>query len=240
MLCSHSAPGPKPETRHGDALKGITVKDNDTTGILVASDQILLRAGLRELLHTEPNLDVVGEALDENETIYLTGRLEPDIVLMVVLNRREASIGVTKRLKAQHPDIGVILVTSCEDTTFARDIIRAGASGYLPTRAAQSELINAIHAIRRGDLYIHPSMTRCLLYGQTSPAVARVPPRKPLTRREAEILGYIAQGHTNRQIAELLFVSVRTVESHRARLLGKLNAHCRMDLVRHAANLDIR
>jgi len=216
------------------------MKKEASIGVLLASDHILLRAGLCALLHMEPDVEVVGEALDEEETLTLAARLEPDIILMDVLTSGEGGIGSTRKLKALFPDIRIIILAGHEDLRFLREVIRAGASGYIITKAARSELIGAIHAIRRGDLYVHPSMTRFLLKGYSPVSVPGDSTEKKLTRREIEVLRYIAQGHTNRQIAEKLFVSVRTIESHRANLLGKLNARCRVELVKYAVALGLK
>jgi len=121
-----------------------------------------------------------------------------------------------------------------EDSSLLQEAIRAGAAGYLLKRAAESELVNAIRAVSRGDLYVHPAMTRALLASTPLGSADQVGEVETLTPREIEVLSLIAQGYTNRQIASRLTLSVRTVESHRANLMEKLNLHSRVELVRYA------
>jgi two-component system response regulator NreC len=203
--------------------------------ILIADDHGVLRAGLRALLNTEPSLEVVGEAADGNEALRLTSELQPDIVLMDISMPDCGGIEATRRLTELRPDVGVLILTVHEDKGLLREAIRAGAAGYILKRAVESELINAIQAVSRGDLYVHPAMTRALLPDVTSVPAANQMAIERLTPREVEVLRLIVTGHTNRQIADVLTLSVRTVESHRANLMDKLDLHSRVDLVRYAA-----
>ena len=202
--------------------------------ILIADDHGVLRAGLRALLSAESDLEVAGEAADGRETLRLVSELDPDVVLLDVNMPGPDGIEVTRRLKAVKPEVRVLILTVHEDEGLLREAIRAGASGYILKRAVESELIYAIHAVWRGDLYVHPAMTRALLQDLHSTLVADEAPVEPLTPREMEVLRLIAEGHTNRQIAEVLSISVRTVESHRANLMSKLGLHSRVELVRYA------
>lgn len=202
--------------------------------ILIADDHGVLRAGLRALLSAESDLEVAGEAADGRETLRLVSELDPDVVLLDVNMPGPDGIEVTRRLKAVKPEVRVLILTVHEDEGLLREAIRAGASGYILKRAVESELIYAIHAVWRGDLYVHPAMTRALLQDLHSTLVADETPVEPLTPREMEVLRLIAEGHTNRQIAEVLSISVRTVESHRANLMSKLGLHSRVELVRYA------
>lgn len=203
--------------------------------ILIADDHGLLRAGLRALLNTEPSLEVVGEAADGNEALRLTSELQPDIVLMDISMPDCGGIEATRRLTELRPDVGVLILTVHEDKGLLREAIRAGAAGYILKRAVESELINAIQAVSRGDLYVHPAMTRALLPDAISVPAANQMAIERLTPREVEVLRLIVTGHTNRQIADVLTLSVRTVESHRANLMDKLDLHSRVELVRYAA-----
>ena len=202
--------------------------------ILIADDHGVLRAGLRALLSAESDLEVAGEAADGGETLRLVSELDPDVVLLDVNMPGPDGIEVTRRLKAVKPEVRVLILTVHEDEGLLREAIRAGASGYILKRAVESELIYAIHAVWRGDLYVHPAMTRALLQDLHSTLVADEAPVEPLTPREMEVLRLIAEGHTNRQIAEVLSISIRTVESHRANLMSKLGLHSRVELVRYA------
>lgn len=202
--------------------------------ILIADDHGVLRAGLRALLNAEPDFEVVAEAADGKETLRLTEELRPDVTLLDINMPGPDGIEVTRRLKEMMPEARVLILTVHEDEGLLREAIRAGASGYILKRAVESELINAIHAVWRGDLYVHPAMTRTLFQDLRSTFVPDEEPIEPLTPRETEVLHLIAEGHTNRQIAEVLSISVRTVESHRANLMGKLGLNSRVELVRYA------
>ncbi|MBN1179428.1 MAG: response regulator transcription factor [Anaerolineae bacterium] len=202
--------------------------------ILVADDHGVLRAGLRALLDAEPDMTVVGEASDGDTTLRLVLARQPDVVLLDVSMPDASGIEVTRQLKAAHPDARVLILTVHEDVALLREAIRVGASGYIVKRAIESELITAIHAVHRGELYVHPSMTHALLQQAPSPPPADTALVEQLTPREIDVLRLIARGHTNRQAAELLTLSVRTVETHRANIMEKLGAQGRVDLVRYA------
>ena len=199
--------------------------------ILIGDDHGVMRAGLRAMLEGEPSIEVVGEAADGEAVMYLAGELLPDIVLLDIGMPGLDGIEVTRRLSKLLPQIQVLILTVYEDESLLREAIRAGASGYVVKRAAEEELIAAIQAVSRGDMYIHPALTR-LLVKDLSPSIN---PKKgaleTLTPRESEVMGYIVRGYTNRQIAETLFISMRTVEGHRASLLGKLGLKNRVELV---------
>jgi two-component system response regulator NreC len=143
-------------------------------------------------------------------------------------------IEVTRRIKAMAPTTRVLILTVHEDEGLLRAAVRAGASGYIVKRAVEAELISAIHAACRGDLYVHPTMMRALLQDLQPVTDAAEQPTEPLTGREIEVLRLVARGYTNRQVAEDLIISVRTVESHRASIMGKLGLHSRVELVRYA------
>lgn len=202
--------------------------------ILIVDDHGLLRAGLRAILEDEPDFDVVGEAGDGDKALELAGNARPEIVLMDLGLPGMGGIETTRRMKGLFPEIQVLILTVYEDEGFLREAIKAGASGYVIKRAAEEDLIRAIHAVQRGDMYIHPAMTRKLLQ-DLSPAVeTRHAAVNMLTPRELEVLRYIVRGYTSKQIAEELFISARTVEGHRASLMGKLDLKNRVELVEFA------
>lgn len=203
--------------------------------ILITDDHRLLRAGLKTLLSADPNLVVVGEATDGEEAIRAAQELHPDIVLMDISMPGIDGLEATQRLLKVSPDTRVLMLTMHEDSAMLQAYLRAGASGYIIKRAAESELIDAIYAIWRGMIYIHPSLMRSLVNPLISQESKSSAEPEPLTTREIEILRLIVQGHTNRQIASLLNISPRTVETHRSNLMDKLNLHSRADLVRYAA-----
>ncbi len=210
--------------------------------ILIVDDHGILRAGLRALLRADPRLEVVGEAEDGESALAVAEHLALDVVLMDMNMPGLNGVETTRRLIAQHPKLKVLIMTFHEDYGMVREAIQAGASGYIIKRAAESELINAIHAAARGELYVHPAMTRALLETPTVAASKEQPPEL-LTPREIEVLRLLAQGYTNRQIAEELKVSTRTVETHRANVTGKLDLTSRVELLRYATQhglIDIK
>ena len=202
--------------------------------IIVADDHGVLRAGLRAVLNAEPDMAVVGEAGDGPTALRLAAELCPDILLLDISMPGMNGVEVTRQLKKAQPDVRVLILTLHEDEGLLQEAIRAGVSGYIVKRAVESELVSAIQAVYRGDIYIHPAMTRALLKGVSPALVTDEEPTEPLSPREVEVLRLVAEGHTNRQIAEMLHVSVRTVESHRANLMGKLELSSPAQLVRYA------
>jgi two-component system response regulator NreC len=207
--------------------------------ILLADDHGVLRAGLRALLNSEADLDVVGEAASGDEALRLAAELRPGIVLLDLNMPGPGGIEVTRQLREVLPETRVLVLTVHEDEGLLREAIDAGASGYIIKRAVESELINAIRAVARGELYIHPTMTRALLEKSTNSKRTQWGPHESLTPRETDVLRLIVLGYTNRQAAEELGLSVRTVETHRANLMGKLGLKSRVELVRWAAENDL-
>lgn len=204
--------------------------------ILIADDHGVLRAGLRALLSGAENLQVIGEAADGEEAIRLSVELHPDIVLMDVSMPITGGIEATRRMKEIVPDIKVLILTVHEDKELLREAIRVGACGYINKRAAESELIDAIHAVQRGIIYVQPNLMRALVFPDSGVTEeVKTGDVEELTPREMDVMRLIVQGHTNRQIADRLNLSIRTVESHRSNLMAKLNLRSRVELVRYAA-----
>ncbi len=219
-------------------------KRSDPIQILIADDHGVLRAGLRALLSAEPGMQVVGEAADGPEALRMAGELCPDVVLLDISMPGLGGIETTRQLAESLPDARVLILTVHEDEHLLREVMRAGAAGYVTKRAIEPELLNAIHAVWRGDLYVHPTMTRALLKTPPAPPVhsenesggigADEDIIEALTPREVQVLRLIAQGYTNRQASEVLCIGVRTVETHRANLMAKLGLRGRVALVRYA------
>jgi two-component system response regulator NreC len=217
---------------------------SDPIQILIADDHGVLRAGLRALLSAEPDMQVVGEAADGQETLHMANELCPDVVLLDISMPGLGGVETTRQLTKNLPDARVLILTVHEDEHLLREVMRAGAAGYVTKRAIEPELLNAIHAVWRGDLYVHPTMTRALLETLSSPPIrgedesedvgADEDLIEALTPREIEVLRLIAQGYTNRQASEVLCIGVRTVETHRANLMAKLGLRGRVALVRYA------
>ncbi len=202
--------------------------------ILIADDHAVVRSGLRALLRAAPDLEVVGEAENGTEALHLVETLHPDMVLLDVTMPPENGIKTAQRLKQEHPEIIVLFLTMHEDESLLHEALQAGAAGYVIKRAEELEIIQAIHAASQGDIYVHPAMTRALLHQPVTTVHRRGAPVDALTRRELEVLRLLARGNTNRQIAVLLDLSVRTIENHRANLMGKLGLESRVELVDYA------
>jgi len=202
--------------------------------ILIADDHAIVRSGLRALLQADPELEVVGEAKDGVETLHLAATLHPDTVLLDVTMPPDNGIETAKRLKEKHPQIVVLILTMHEDESLLHEALRAGAAGYVIKRAEEAEILRAIHATSQGDIYVHPAMTRALLHQAVTTEHRRGAPAIALTPRELDVLRLLARGNTNRQIAGLLGLSMRTVENHRANLMGKLGLASRVELVNYA------
>lgn len=205
-----------------------------TARIMIADDHGLLRAGLRALLSREPNLSVVGEAASGDQALEIACSLRPDILLLGTNMPGMNSLQIIRRLQDQSPQMRVLILTTREDGELLPESLTAGAVGCIVKQATTSELLDAIRIIRQGQIYVHPTMMRAL-FKTSVPGLAKMnEPAEPLTPRERETLRYIAQGYTNRQIADQWTLSIRTVESHRANLISKLNLHGRAELVRYA------
>jgi two-component system response regulator NreC len=203
--------------------------------LVIADDHSILRAGLISLLSTEDGMEVVGEAYDEDSAVAQAVEKRPDVVLMDISMPDSGGIEATRRIKQLVPEARILILTVHEDKGVMQEVIRSGAMGYILKRAVKSELVNAIHAVMRDEVYLHPAMARLLLLEPPTPALKVPDPIPvPLTTREIEVLRLIAQGYTNNRAAEILSISVRTVEYHRSNLTDKLNLHSRVDLMRYA------
>ena len=193
--------------------------------VLIVDDHAVLRAGLRALLNLQPDIEVVGEAAEGLEALEKTKRLDPEVVLMDLSLPGMEGLEATKELKRTHPNVKVLILTMHEDRRFLYPALKAGASGYVVKRAADTELIDAIRAVSRGDAFLHPSVARIVVEDHVE---------QGLSDREREVLRLIAEGRTYKEMADLLAVSVKTIESYRERIKEKLNLHSRAELVRYA------
>lgn len=205
-----------------------------TARILIADDHGVLRAGLRALIDGTTDMEVIGEASSGEEALQLAADLRPDVALLDISMFGLDGIAVTRKLRLESPETRVLILTMHEDAELLREALRAGAAGYVIKRAVGSELLNALRAVCRGELYIHSLLTHSL-FEERPPAPAHDPGAEPLSAREIEVLRQIAAGYTNRQIAEQLSLSVRTVESHRASIMDKLGLRSRADLAQYAS-----
>jgi two-component system response regulator NreC len=198
--------------------------------IVLADDHSVVRSGLRMLLDAEPGFEVVAEAGDvESATRYVRGH-RPSVLILDLNMPGEPSLPAIPTLREQFPDTQIVVLTMQNDPAFAREAMRAGALGYVLKEAADAELVEAVRLAADGRTYLHPELGARLAAEPSSPSR----PPDDLTEREVEVLRLIALGHTNNEIAQQLYLSVRTVESHRAHIQQKLRLSTRAELVRYA------
>ena len=204
--------------------------------LLLADDHAVLRAGLRALLNSQPDMEVIAEAADGEEAIRKSVELTPDIVIMDISMPILTGLEATKEIKKRNPAVKVLVLTVHEDESYLHRMLRAGASGYIPKKAADTELLAAIRATYQEEHFIHSSMTAGLVSEMRLKEMIGGNEQNPdgLSKREGEVLRLLAMGHTNQQIADKLFLSVRTVETYKARLKNKLGLQGRAELVRYA------
>ena len=206
--------------------------------IVIADDHTVLRAGLRKLLDEQPDIEVIGEANDGNEAITVTAELIPDVLLLDISMPILGGMDVIRTIKAKMPKVAILVLTMYEDEGHFIQALKAGASGYIPKKAADTELIAAIRAVNRGEVFIYSSfgkaMVAQIIHNESSDTEEEVDSYERLSQREQEVLKLVAQGFTNQQIADQLYLSVKTVESYKARVMEKLNLRSRAELVRFA------
>lgn len=203
--------------------------------LLLVDDHEIVRAGLRMLFSAEPGVQIIGEAASGREAVELVMRLGPDVVLMDVAMPDMNGIEATRRIKEARPAVAVLALTMHEEEEYFFEMLSAGASGYVPKRAAPDDLLSAIRVVSQGEVFIYPSMAKLLVKDFLRRAEETAPPEAELlTAREMEVLACIADGLTNREIAERLVISVKTVDRHRENIMHKLNLHNRVELVRYA------
>jgi two-component system response regulator NreC len=205
--------------------------------ILLVDDHAVVRAGLRMLLGADPELQIVGEAENGAQALRLVDEVAPDVVLMDISMPDMNGIEATRKIKEQAPNVTVLALTMHEDDQYFFEMLAAGASGYVPKRAAPNDLISAIHAVHNGGVFLFPSVARVLVQDYVQRAAragAAGHSFDVLTEREREVLSLIAQGLSNQEIADQLVISAKTVNRHRENIMAKLNLHSRVELVRYA------
>jgi len=206
--------------------------------LLVADDHPVVRAGLRMLLGTQPDMEVVGEAVDGATAVERALELRPDVVVMDITMRGTNGLAATREIVKRIPQTKVLILTMHDSEEYLRQTLEAGATGYVLKQAADTELAVAIRAVQRGEIYLYPAFTRVLLRDLTpnrdTDGQAQRDSYELLSPREKEVLRMVALGHTNRKIADQLFLSVKTIETYRARVMEKLNLRTRAALVRYA------
>ncbi|GAB4504965.1 MAG: response regulator transcription factor [Anaerolineales bacterium] len=209
--------------------------------LLLVDDHEVVRSGLRMLLGTEGDIEIIGEAGTASEALQAAFTLRPDVILMDIGLPDKSGIEITQEIKAQLPEIAIVALTIHEDEEYFFKMLEAGASGYVPKRAAPEELITAIRAAANQEVYLYPSMAKLLVkdFLATPPSDKKATGSEELTEREREILTYLAEGENNAEIAEKLVISPKTVARHRENIMRKLNLHSRAELVRYAIRKGI-
>lgn len=204
--------------------------------LLLVDDHAVVRSGLRMLLENEQDLVILGEANTGEQALKMTVALDPHVVIMDISLPDISGIEVTRLIRQAHPGTAVVALTIHEDQQYFFEMLQAGASAYVPKRAAPDDLINAIRAVSRGDVYIYPTLTKLLVKDFISRATEGTEKEtmNGLTPREQEVLALLAEGRSNDDIAEALTISNHTVARHRENLMGKLGLHNRSELVKYA------
>ncbi len=220
-------------------LNGINVgdpsKDMGKLRILIVDDHGIVRAGIRSLLEAQPGLEVIGEAARGEEALEKAMLLHPDLVLMDIAMPGMNGIEATRRIKSELPDIRILVLTIHDDEEFFFPVLRAGASGYILKEAEPQELLHAIQMVRQDQVFLSPAVTKSILESFVATTIEPEDEKhNALTPREKEVLRLAAQGLTNREIAEALYLSIRTVEKHRQAMMHKLGLARRDELTRYA------
>jgi two-component system response regulator NreC len=211
----------------------------DPITVLIVDDHTIFRSGLRLLLSAEADIEIVGEAQDGASAVEMTSDLQPNVVLMDIGMPGMSGFEATRHIKEHMADVSILVLTMHRSDEYFFQMLEAGASGYVLKGARTSELINAVRAVARGDVFLYPSMARRLLQQYLQQA-GQAPSSEPkLTAREREILKLIADGYDNSEIAKQLVVSPSTIHSHRTNIMRKLNLNTRHDLVQYARRLGL-
>jgi two-component system response regulator NreC len=202
------------------------------TSIVVVDDHAVVRSGLRLLLDAQEDIEVVGEAGNAKDAIFRARALKPDVILLDVVMPGESGIDVLPELRKESPDTKVLVLSMQDDPSYVREAFAAGASGYVLKEAADEEVVAAVREVAGGNRYVHPALGARLVAAEAAERAAAE--ADPLSDREREVLRLLALGHTNQEIAQRLYISVRTAESHRAHIMQKLRLTTRAELVRYA------
>jgi two-component system response regulator NreC len=209
--------------------------------LLLVDDHAVVRSGLRVLLESETDVEIVGEAGNAEEAVAALSQLELDVILMDIGLPDRSGIDAAREIKRRSPEIAVVALTIHEDKEYFFRMLEAGASGYVPKRAAPDELLTAIRAAAMGEVYIYPTMAKLLVkdYLTQERDERKSDTINGLTSREQEVLAHLADGATNIEIGETLSISPKTVARHRENIMRKLNLHSRTELVKYAIRKGI-
>jgi two-component system, NarL family, response regulator NreC len=212
-----------------------------TIRLVLVDDHVVVRSGLRMLLDGISDIEIIGEAGTAQQAFEVVKVLRPDVVLMDIGLPDSSGIDAARAIKERYPATAIVALTIHEDEEYFFKMLDAGASGYVPKRAAPGELITAIRAAAEGEVYLYPSMAKLLVRGYLSQEMPASPDNAVdgLTSREQEVLQHLADGASNDEIAEVLHISPKTVARHRENIMRKLNLHSRTELVKYAIRKGI-
>lgn len=205
-----------------------------TIRVLLADDHAILREGVRALLSPHPDIEVVGEASDGKQAIEQVEKLDPDVVIMDIAMPGLGGIEATIELKKLGKRAKVLILSQYEDREYVRRLLKVGVSGYVLKKSAGAELVNAVRAVARGGLVLDPEVARVAMEESSATAPGGSDPYETLTDREKQVLKLVAEGLSNKEVAETLGISVKTAMSHREKVMEKLGVHNRTELVRFA------
>ena len=200
--------------------------------VLVVDDHAVVRSGLKLLLDAQDDIEVVGEAGDAKGAVFEARSSKPDVILLDVVMPGSSGIEVTPQLLHEQPEAKVLILSMQDDPRYVREAFEAGAAGYVLKEAADSEVVAAVREVAGGGRYVNPALGARLVAADTE--ARKRAAEDPLSEREREVLRLLALGHTNQEIAKMLYISVRTAETHRAHIMQKLSLRSRADLVRYA------
>jgi two-component system, NarL family, response regulator NreC len=212
--------------------------------VLLADDHAVLRAGLRLLINTQPDMTVVAEAGDGAEAVRLANETKPDVVVMDITMPGMGGIEAIEQIRQEIPQTQILVLTMHDDTAYLRSALAAGASGYVVKKSADSELISAINAVHRGQMFVDlasssGAIQEALLDRSSKDQGRPGDPKSLLSQREKAVLRLVAEGYTNQQAADRLCLSVKTIETYRMRLAEKLGLRTRADLTRYALEIGL-
>jgi DNA-binding NarL/FixJ family response regulator len=204
--------------------------------VLIADDHAIVRDGVRALLALSDDITVVGEAANGQQAVELARTLSPDVILMDIAMPGLGGLEATIEIRKDNPQAKILVLTQYEDREYIRRFLKAGVSGYVLKKAAGAELTTAIRAVSRGGLVLDPDVAREAMREQVGPATSGrdADPYETLTDREKQVLKLVAEGHSNKEVAGLLDISVKTAMSHREHIMQKLDLHSRTDLIKFA------
>jgi two-component system, NarL family, response regulator NreC len=200
--------------------------------VLIVDDHAVVRSGLRRVLESEADIEVVGEAGDARHAVFETRARKPDVVLMDVVMPGKSGIDATPDLLHDHPTAKVLILSMQDDPQYVREAFAVGASGYILKEAVDTDVVAAVREVANGGRYVHPALGARMVAAEAEER--KRAEQDPLSERERDVLRLLALGHTNQEISNKLYISVRTAETHRAHIMQKLRLRTRAELVRYA------